>query len=376
MSPTPASFSSPTKPASWSWEATNEEIAARYGVPLDHVVRFDTNTSPTPPDLVRELLAAGDFEVAVSEYPPSDYARLIDAAAARYGVAREEILVGAGADEIIDLVAKAFIPAGGTAVVPVPSYPMFGIATEQRAGRVVRVARLGAADGFAIDIQPTRAAAREASLVWLCSPNNPTGLAEPPGLVAELLAGLSEDAAAAGRKAPVVIVDEAYHEFGSESHLSLRQAYPRLIVSRTMSKAYAIAGLRVGFAIARPELIDELAVYRPPGSVSVVSVAVATALLQDSRLLADRVAATVAERERFRSGLREAGWDPRPSATNFILVPFATAAEADRVAEGLLRRGLIPRTFPAEHPLAHCLRLTVRNQAQDDRLIEAARALG
>lgn len=376
MSPTPATFASPIKPSSWSWEATNEEIASRYGVPVDQVVRFDTNTSPAAPDVVASLLAAGDFEVAVSEYPPSDYRRLLDAAAARYGVTRDELIVGAGADEIIDLLAKAFLPPGGAAVLPVPTYGMYAIATEQRGARVLRVPRSGPDAGYALDVDATRLAARGAELVWLCSPNNPTGLAEPAGRIEALLEGLRDDARAAGRDAPVVVVDEAYFEFVNESAAGLRDTYPRLVVIRTLSKAYAIAGLRVGFAIARPDLIADLAVYRPPGSVSVVSVAVGEALLRDSSLPAGRVAATVEERERFRAGLRDAGWDPQPSVTNFVLVAFASAVAADAAAEGLLRRGLIPRPFPAEHPLAHCLRLTVRNREQDDRVIEAAGALG
>jgi histidinol-phosphate/aromatic aminotransferase/cobyric acid decarboxylase-like protein len=211
--------------------------------------------------------------------------------------------------------------------------------------------------------------------VWLCNPNNPTATVEPPGLIASLLDGLLADAEAAGRRPPVVLLDEAYVEFGSESHLSLRDGYPRLVVTRTLSKAYGIAGLRVGFAIARPELIEEIAIYRPPGSVSVVSVAVGAALLPDPVLMRDRVAATLAERARFAAALAEAGWTVHPSATNFLLVSFASPEAADVAAESLLGRGLIPRTFPAGHPLDHCLRLTVRNEEQDDRLIQAAREI-
>jgi histidinol-phosphate/aromatic aminotransferase/cobyric acid decarboxylase-like protein len=424
VSPTPVTFASPTKPASWSWEATSEEVAARYGVPVEQVVRFDQNTAPAPPGLVHELLAAGRFEVSISEYPPSDYRRLVEAAAARYGVARDELLVGAGADEILDLVAKAFLPPGGAAVIPVPTYPMYTILTEQRGARVIRVQRRPLEAGFALDVEAVRAGVlgaagasgasgagqassasgageatgpggtdvpggsdapgasdataggASADLVWLCNPNNPTATVEPPGLIASLLDGLLADAEAAGRRPPVVLLDEAYVEFGSESHLSLRAGYPRLVITRTLSKAYGIAGLRVGFAIARPELIEEIAIYRPPGSVSVVSVAVGAALLPDPVVMRDRVAATLAERARFAAGLAEAGWTVHPSATNFLLVSFASPEAADAAAERLLSRGLIPRTFPAGHPLDHCLRLTVRDEEQDDRLIQAAREIG
>jgi histidinol-phosphate aminotransferase len=377
---TPVTFASPTKPAGWTWEATNAEVAARYGVPIEQVVRFDQNTAPAPPAVVAGLLAAGVFEVALSEYPPSDYGRLISAAAARYGVAREEIIVGAGADEILDLVAKAFIPHGGSALVPVPSYPMYAILTEQRGARVVRVPRRPASESFALDVDAVRAGVRSAQppidLIWLCNPNNPTATAEPPGVVDALLAGLLADAAATGRREPVVLLDEAYIEFGGESNLPLRSTYPRLVVTRTMSKAFAIAGLRVGFGIACPEVIDEISTYRPPGSVSIVSVEVAAALLPDQALLDDRIEEVTAERARFAAGLADAGWSVSPSATNFVLVTFASPEAADVVAEALLHRGLIPRTFPSGHPLDHCLRLTVRNREQDDRLIAAAREIG
>ena len=384
---TPASMASPTKPASWSWEATSESVAERYGIPVTQVVRFDQNTSPAPPELVADLLAAGRFEVSISEYPPSDYRRLIEAAAARYGVAFEEILVGAGADECLDLSAKAFIPHGGVALLPVPTYPMYGILTDQRRAETIRVPRRSMDEGFALDVAAMRAAAAEAGtrradtarpavdLVWLCNPNNPTATREPRGRIAELLGTLRADAEAAGRPLPTVLVDEAYVEFGSESLLSLRHDYPRLVVLRTLSKAYGIAGLRVGFAIALPDVIEELAVYRPPGSVSVVSVDVGAALLADPNIAADRVETISAERNRFVRALREAGWDAKQSVTNFVLVEFDSAATADTVAEGLLSRGMIPRTFPAGHPLDHCIRLTVRNREQDDRLVAAATEL-
>jgi histidinol-phosphate aminotransferase len=142
-----------------------------------------------------------------------------------------------------------------------------------------------------------------------------------------------------------------------------------------MSKAYAIAGLRVGFAIARPEVIREIAVYRPPGSVTNISVDIAAALLADDGIAPARVAEVSAERERFRAGLRDAGWSPEPSTTNFVLVDFMTAEAAGQAAEGLLSRGLVPRTFPATHPLAKCLRLTVRSATENDRLLAAAREL-
>ena len=143
MSPTPVSFSSPGAPTSYSWEATDEEVAARYGLDPATIVRFDLNTSPAPPDLATRLVAAGRFVAPLSEYPPTDYRALVEAAAARYGVTPADILVGAGADEILDVVAKVFIPPGGRAIVPVPTYVMYRVLTEQRGATVIAIAIRG-----------------------------------------------------------------------------------------------------------------------------------------------------------------------------------------------------------------------------------------
>lgn len=375
MSPTPATFSAPTAPATYSWEATDEEVAARYGVDPRTIIRFDLNTSPTPPALAQQLLTAGEFDAPLSEYPPSDYRRLVAAAAVRYGVGTDEILVGAGADEILDLVAKAFLAADHQAVVPTPSYAMYRVCTEQRGASVVAVPRRPAVEAWALDPDAVRSAARDASVVWLCSPNNPTALAEPPGRIETLLAAFAADAAADDRPAPIVVIDEAYAEFVGTSLLDLRHRYPRLIVVRTISKAYALAGLRVGFAIARPEIIARLNPYRPPGSVSVVSVTIATEALLDDTILEANLDRVVGERARLTAALRGAGWSVGPSVTNFILVDLGSPERAAAVAEALLRRGLVPRTFGGGHPLAAYLRLTVRDPDENDRLVAAAQAI-
>jgi histidinol-phosphate aminotransferase len=372
---TPMTFLSPTAPASYSWEATDEEVAARYGIPLERVVRFDLNTSPTPPSLIAGLLASGAFETPLSEYPPSDYKRLVSAAADRFGVGTDEIMVGAGADEILDIIGKVYLPEGSSAVVPTPTYAMYRVITEQRGASVLAVPRLGRDAGYALDLPAVRTAARDAAVVWLCSPNNPTALPEPDGSIATLLQQLERDAEEAGREAPVVVLDEAYAEFVGSSLLDLRRAYPRLIVVRTASKAYALAGLRVGFAVTTPAVIAQLNPYRSPASISTVSSTLVAEAMRDGSAAADNVARVTAERERLRDGLIGAGWSVGPSVTNFLLVDFSTVARSAAAAEGLLRHGLVPRTFGAAHPLADHLRLTVRDAPENDRLVDAAIAI-
>jgi len=375
VSPTPETMAVPTRPTAYAWEATDEQVAERYGVPLAEVARFDLNTSPAPPELALRLLRSGAYGRAISEYPPSDYRELVAAAAERYGVPAEEILVGAGADEVLDLLAKALLAPGSAAVIPTPTYAMYRVLTEQRPARPLLVPRRPAADGHALDPGAVRVAAREAALVWLCSPNNPTGLAEPDGTIAGLLADLAADARAAGRAAPAVVLDEAYAEFAGASLVDLREAYPRLVVVRTASKAYALAGMRVGFALARREILEVVEPYRPPGSVAIPSVAVVTAALRDPGVLEANLVRVERERARLAAAFAAVGLPAGPSVTNFLLVDLGSPAAARTLASGLLARGLVPRTFGSNHPLAGHLRFTVRDEAQDDRLIAALHAL-
>ncbi|HEY5629335.1 MAG TPA: histidinol-phosphate transaminase [Candidatus Limnocylindrales bacterium] len=367
----PVTSADPGQPASYSWEATDEGVADRFGLPVEQVVRFDLNTSPAPPSLLGEMLAAGRFETSLSEYPPGDYRHLVEAAADRYGVGTDEVVPGAGADEILDMAVKAFLRAGQRAVVPVPTYAMYRVVTEQRGGTVVPVPRLGPDQGFALDVPAVREAARTAAMVWVCNPNNPTGAEEPEGAVESLLAGIEADAAAEGRRPAAVIVDEAYAEFTGRSSIGLRSRYANLIVVRTASKAYALAGLRVGFAVATPPTLERVAVYRPPGSIGTISETVVTRALREPAAMRANVARVEAERPRLAAAFEAAGWRPYPSVACFVLVDLGSTARASFVAEQLLRRGLVPRTFPVGHPAERCLRVTVRAPHENDRLIEA-----
>jgi len=375
MSPSPFAVTSPTDPASYSWEATDESVAERFGIPVEEVMRFDLNTSPTPPAMLAGLLAEGRFETRLSEYPPGDYRRLVEAAAARYGVTTDEIVPGAGADEILDMCTKAFLPGGGAAVVSVPTYSMYRVHAEQRGARVIAVPRLGAADGWAMDVPAVRTAARDASLVWVCNPNNPTGLPEPAGAIEALLAGLDADADGDGRPVPVVVVDEAYAEFTGDSAIPLRTRFAHLAIVRTASKAYALAGLRVGFAVAAPETLRRIALYRPPGSIGTISATAVARALSDTTDMEANVARVAAERPRLAAAFAEVGWRPQPSVTNFILLDLGTAERSEAAADALMHRGLVPRTFGHGHPLAHCIRVTVRAPHENDRMIAAAREI-
>ena len=244
---------------------------------------------------------------------------------------------------------------------------MYGVLTSQREARVMAVPRLGSERGFALDLEALRARLADVRVVWLAAPNNPTGADES----AEAIAAVLEAAAALGPGAPAVVVDEAYHEFVGHSVVGLRTKFPNLVVVRTLSKAFALPGIRVGYALAARETIARLERVRPPGSVSTISAAIAAAALRRPAAARANVARLVAERGRFAAGLASAGWTPYPSVTNFLLVRIGTHGEAEAAAVRLLQRGLVPRTFGPANPLRGHLRLTVRTAEEDARLLAA-----
>jgi histidinol-phosphate aminotransferase len=359
----------PTRSQVYTWEPSNRIIAERYGLDPADILRFDTNTSPVAPELLAHALAE-PVDPPLNEYPDSWYAEVSAAAAAYIGVREEQLVVGAGADEVLDLVGKAFLPAGSAALVPIPTYAMYGVLASQRDSRIVAVPRRPAAEGFGLDLDEVIARLGEVRVVWLCSPNNPTGAAEQMADIALLL-----EAAQEVHEPPLVVVDEAYFEFTGTSVLPLLERHPRLLVVRTMSKAFALAGIRVGFGVGSRGIIERLERVRPPGSISTVSAHVAARALARPGYARDNVRQLIQEREWLSGQLAAIGLAPAPSVTNFLLVPFGGHDAAERAAEQLLRAGIVPRTFGPANPLRGHLRLTVRSRAENGRLLETLRSL-
>jgi histidinol-phosphate aminotransferase len=364
-----ASPTTPPAPQVYDWEPSNAAIAAQYGIDPATVLRFDLNTPPTVNPVALEVLD-GPFETSLSEYPDADYKVIADAAAAYTGVDPTEILVGAGADEVLDTIAKAFLPTGGRAIIPVPTYAMYAVHTSQRGAIADTVLRLPAEQGFRMDLEQVIDRLPGANVVWLCSPVNPTGLSETPDDLRTLL----DAAAALGPDGPVVVVDEAYYEFAPATLVPLRDRYPGLIVVRTVSKAFALASFRVGYAIAQRPTIARLEAYRPPNSITAVSAKVAAAALDRADETLARVQATIAERDRVAAALAAIGIQPLPSVTNFLLLRVGSYEDAESLTETLQRGGVVPRFFGPSHPLAGHIRVTVRGREQDDRLVALAKA--
>jgi histidinol-phosphate aminotransferase len=232
---------------------------------------------------------------------------------------------------------------------------MFRIVSEMAGGRV------DAVPGTGLDLDQDRflEQSRHARLTWLCNPNNPTGELLPAAFIEKL----------AEETPGVVAVDEAYFEFSGVTGAALISRFPNLVLVRTLSKAFGLAGVRVGYALAGPQISAALRRVRPPGSLGVVSEALGVRALGDLDGMRERVSSIVASRETLSGQLTGLGLLVRPAAGNFLLVHTG-----DGAAAWLLRRGLVVRTFPSASPVAGFLRITVRTAEENARLVDALSA--
>ena len=334
----------------YEWEPPSAAIARQAGVPEDQVVRFDTNTFPWPGAAVDRLAPE-----PLNEYPDTSYRGLTDAIAGYTGVSADHVTVGAGADEVLDLISKAYIDGSAAALISRPTYPMFTVLTEMAGGTIDAVPAVD----LRVDRQPFLDRARRARLTWLSNPNNPTGELLPFDYV-EALAGVT---------AGILVLDEAYYEMSGVTGLALIDRMPNVVVVRTLSKAFGLAGARVGYALAGPAISEALRRVRPPGSISVLSAALAVESLTDLKGMRERVERITSERTRLQHQLAGLGLEVRESAANFLLVRAGR-----QLAPVLLRSGLVVRTFPAGSLLADFIRVTVRLPQENDRLIAALQA--
>jgi histidinol-phosphate aminotransferase len=344
----------------YGWEASSAAIAARHRLATTDVLRFDLNTIPSPPPSWHAAMTAIRDADGPQEYADPSYAELTHLLAAYCGVDQAQVLVGAGADEILSIIAQTFLDPGDAVVVTAPTYPLHALRPQQL-GAIVQTCPLAA--GFVPDVEQLLAAATGAKLLYLCTPNNPTGNAFDPAVVERIVA-----------QSPCpVVVDEAYAEFAGWSALPLLARHAHLIVVRTMSKAFALAGMRLGYAIAGPEATALLQRVRPTNSISVVTAHVAAAALRDLPAMEANVADIADARAPLAAGLRAAGTHVYPSVTNFLLTDWGNPAAAQEVATRLERRGIVVRNY-AQHPwLPGHLRITVRSPEQNARLLAAIR---
>jgi histidinol-phosphate aminotransferase len=325
----------------YRWASQPDEVATHHGISAAHVLRFDANLPAFPAPLPRGTRAA---LAERAEYPEGTYRELREAAAAYAGCDPDEVAVDAGADGLLGLVARTFLAPGRRAVVEEPTYPVYAIASRIEGAEVVAVPR---------ELETLAEAARGANVLWICNPGNPSG-----GLFA------AEDVARLADELPetVVCVDEAYFEYADETTAPQARERPNLVCVRTLSKAFGLAGLRVGYAVACRAVARELTDRRAPGPIANVAAALGAEALRSPDIARAEAAAAREERGRLRAAFLGAGYDAPATRANFVVV---RTPEAPQLSERLERRGLVVRAYP------DALRIGVRSPADDDLVLRA-----
>jgi histidinol-phosphate aminotransferase len=341
-------------------------LSRRLGLPADRIVKLDANENPygTSPRALEALAQSRELHI----YPDPDQTALREALAAFVGVPMEHILCGAGGDEVIDLLARAFVQKGDTIVDLPPTFGMYKWVADVLGASYIPVPRR---HDFSVDVEAVEGTVRvlEASgvppkLLFVTNPNNPDGSITPRADLVRLL------------DLPlVVVVDEAYIDFSDQQSLApLVRERDNLIVLRTFSKLAGMAGLRVGYGIFPLKVIRHLWKVKQPYTPNVAGSLMAVAAMEDRAWLDRSVQALTGERRRLTDALRAFDWlTPLPSETNFVLCRVA-GRDAKGVKQAIEKLGVLVRYFDKEG-LRDCLRISVGTPAHTDALVAALKSV-
>jgi histidinol-phosphate aminotransferase len=339
------------------------ELAREMGLEEAGIVKLASNENPR--GIGPRTRAAIDAALAdIARYPDGNGFELKSALAARYGVDLPAIVLGNGSNDVLELVAAAFLGPGRAAVMSQHAFAVYPLATQARGARSIVVP----AASYGHDLEAmVRAVDDETYVLWVANPNNPTGTFARPDAVEAFLRRVPERV--------LVVIDEAYNEYltpdlRGEGVKWLRR-HPNLILTRTFSKAYGLAGLRVGYAFAHPSVADVMNRVRQPFNVNSIALAAATAALDDMEFVARSYAENLRGLQQLEEGARGLGLDFIPSHGNFLTMRVGKAPE---IFKRLLRRGVIVRPVGGPYQLPEHLRVTVGTAQENEKFLAALAA--
>ncbi len=342
------------------------------GLPAPKPIAGPGNTAPgalllhlgeawyPPAPAVAEVLAGLAGRAARYPDPLSVALRNELASYVGHGITPEQILVGNGSDWLIDLAVRAYAGPSRPVVAPAPTFFVYGHSAKLQGAPLLTSGRASQAEGFAFD---AAALPREAGVIFLASPNNPTGDLIELETVRQVAA--STDA--------LVVVDECYYEFAGVSALPLVRELPNVLILRSLSKSFALAGLRVGYAIGHAEVIAMLARADQTFSVNVAAQEAAVAALRALDYYRPLFAETIQLREHLTQRLAELGFRVLPSRANILLADYSALTDRN-LAGCLLDRQIHVADFHHRGEIQRCLRITVGDRAMNERLLEGLRA--
>lgn len=328
---------------------------------IPYRVKLDANESPfgLPESVKRMLYDYISGGLALNIYPDTDITGLRKLLAKTWGVRESQIIAGNGSDEIIEMLVHAFVGKGDVVVCPTPSFGMYKITTIIGGGKACEV-NIHHGDEFAYRPQSFIETANtcNAKLVFLCTPNNPTGNIIPGEDIVEIIKGCSNS---------IIVMDEAYAEFSGKTLINEIDKYPNVVVLRTFSKAYGLAGIRCGYGIASEEIIDILNRVRPPYNLNTLSQLIAGFILEEDAENRARVEYIIEQRKALEQKLREIpGVRVYPSQANFILIRVKNSGQ---VYKRLVDAGVLVRAFGGGAALEDCLRISVGILEQNDECV-------
>ncbi len=339
------------------------ELAREMGLEERSIVKLASNENPR--GIGPRTRAAIDAALGeVARYPDGNGFELKQALARRYNVEMGSIVLGNGSNDVLELVALAFLGPGRAAVFSQHCFAVYPLATQARGARSIAVP----ARNYAHDLEAmAKAIDDETYVAWLANPNNPTGTFARFEQVEAFLKRVPERV--------LVVLDEAYNEYLAPDLRAdtpkLSKRHPNLVVTRTFSKAYGLAGLRVGYAIAHPSVADVMNRVRQPFNVNSLALAAAVAALDDMEFVARSYAENLQGMKRLEEGSRALGLDYIPSYGNFLTIKVGKAAE---VYKKLLRRGVIVRPVGGGYGLPEHLRVTIGTAEENERFLSALAA--
>ena len=338
------------------------ELAREMGIPVERIVKLASNENPL--GMSPKAKAAVEKAITgVERYP--DQFDLIAKLAARCGVAQNQVVLGNGSNDVLDLIARVFLAPGRSAVFAQHAFAVYPLATLSTGAELICVP----AKDYGHDLAAMRAAIRpDTRIVWIANPNNPTGNFLSYAAVREFLEGVPQDV--------VVVLDEAYNEYIPAAErvdtTAWLKDFPNLLICRTFSKIYGLAGLRVGYGVASAEIADLMNRVRQPFNVNNLAIAGALAALDDDTFLNASYELNRRGMAQIVAALEAHGLEYIPSSGNFVTF---RAGDAAAVNQKLLKQGVIVRPI-AGYGLPEWLRVTIGTEAENARFIEAlAKAL-
>lgn len=333
------------------------ELAREMGIPVEKIVKLASNENP----LGMSPMAKRAVEAAINgieRYP--DQFDLIKAVAERCGVAQNQVVLGNGSNDVLDLIARVFLAPGRSAVFAQHAFAVYPLATLSTGAELISTP----AKNYGHDLNAMRAAIRpDTRIVWIANPNNPTGNFLPYPEVRAFLETVPPDV--------VIVLDEAYNDYLAPAERVDTAAwikdFPNLVVTRTFSKIFGLAGLRVGYAIASAEVADLMNRVRQPFNVNNLAIAAAVAALDDHQFVAESYELNRRGMAQLLAGLKRLGLEHIPSHGNFVTFKVVGAAE---VNQKLLKQGVIVRPI-AGYGLPDWLRVTIGTEPDNARFLEA-----